>query len=580
MTHKPNARINRVRPAPVLAGLACWLAFIWIFDWMRRFTLRRKHRFIHFGPNRLHRRYGVEHFLVVGVSGSGKTLIVKGVMDSVFHDSIPGRACVYDGKLDLLPSVYAATGTHPDQIDSGDARVKLLNPLDVRAYAWDLAKDIDSPITAAQFAKILVPDGEGAENDGSFFDCAVRDILSAVLLVLINHVPNKGSWTFRDLILASMYEPYTRYLFDLAESQANPRLPVVSRVQSTYLDCDPKTSSNIRATMSTKLSIFEPVAACWDAARKLERTVSLSDWASDDSRDILVLGNDEASRACMDPINRALFKRISELTISRRESSDAEKRTGDNQTWFILDEIKEAGRLDGLSSLLTKGRSKGASIVLAFQDIEGLRHVYGEKIANELTSQCNNAAFLRITSPATSQWAADSFGSKLRTAQSRGMSLGSDGQPNMSNDTHEEERPLLYTADLMELPLPTKKRGVFGFYRMAGIPIKSRRDTFAVWKPKMAKKPKGAPESHPSLSAFIARPVEDQYLMPWDESDFERLGFPSGVPPLGPSAKPVTPKVEDLMRDFLNSKPAQDEAEPKPKPQDDLSEEPQEETDA
>lgn len=521
-----------------------------LIGWMRKILAGRMNH-IRFGPHRLHCRYGTEHFQVVGISGSGKTLIVRELMTSVFHKSKPGRGCVYDGKLDLLPTVYEAAGATPQQVTSGTSRVKLMNPLDKRGYAWDLAKDIDSPITAAQFAGILVPEGEGTENEGAFFDCAVRDILAAVLLVFINHVPNKGSWTFRDLILAAMYEPYTRFIFSLADGQQNHPLPIVARVTSSYLDCDPKTSSNIRATMSTKLSIFEPIAACWDAARKLGRTASLSDWASDGNTDILVLGNDEASRTSMDPINRALFRRLSELIISRPELTEAERKSGDSQTWFILDEIKEAGRLDGLSSLLTKGRSKGACMVLAYQDIEGLRHVYGDKIANELTAQCNNSAFLRIASPSTAQWAADSFGSKLRTVRGRGTSFGTDGQPSLSNDFHEEERPLLYTSDFMDLPLPTKKKGVFGFYRMAGISVPSRDAALTVWKPKQSRAKKAKTKAHRSLTAFLPRPVEDQYLKPWDESDFARLGFQAEVPSHVPTPKPEGPKVASAMKDYL-----------------------------
>jgi hypothetical protein len=143
----------------------------------------------------------------------------------------------------------------------------------------------------------------------------------------------------------------------------------------------------------------------------------------------------------------------------------------------------------------------------------------------------------------------------------------------MSNDTHEEERPLLYTADFIELPLPTKKRGVFGFYRMADVPIKSRKDALAIWKPKTTKTSISVNESHSSLAAFIPRPVADQYIRPWDESDFERLGFTGEVPPLF-RTKPRSPKVEDVMRDFLDSRPEQ--AEDDSRPSEDGSEHPEE----
>lgn len=51
---------------------------------------------------------------------------------------------------------------------------------------------------------------------------------------------------------------------------------------------------------------------------------------------------------------------------------------------MFLDELRDLGRLDALNRLLLKGRSKNVSVVLGFQDIEGLREVYGDKVANEI----------------------------------------------------------------------------------------------------------------------------------------------------------------------------------------------------
>ena len=86
-------------------------------------------------------------------------------------------------------------------------------------------------------------------------------------------------------------------------------------------------------------------------------------------------------RQSLDAINQAIFKRAAELLLAQDESPERE-------TWIILDELREAGKLDGLTSLLSKGRSFGARVVVGFQDIEGLRAVYGEKEANEMPPDC------------------------------------------------------------------------------------------------------------------------------------------------------------------------------------------------
>ncbi|MFX8836738.1 type IV secretion system DNA-binding domain-containing protein, partial [Acinetobacter baumannii] len=78
------------------------------------------------------------------------------------------------------------------------------------------------------------------------------------------------------------------------------------------------------------------------------------------------------------------------MILAREEQPTTAKDSGMQQAWFFLDEVREAGELDGLSRLMTKGRSKGACVVLGFQDIDGMRDVYGDQVANEICAQCNN----------------------------------------------------------------------------------------------------------------------------------------------------------------------------------------------
>ena len=87
------------------------------------------------------------------------------------------------------------------------------------------------------------------------------------------------------------------------------------------------------------------------------------------------------NRAAIDTITQLLGKRLSEQVLATEERPKDRQHT----TWFFLDEVRQAGRLDGLSALITKGRSKGAVVLLGFQGIE----VYGREAANELVGQRN-----------------------------------------------------------------------------------------------------------------------------------------------------------------------------------------------
>ena len=75
------------------------------------------------------------------------------------------------------------------------------------------------------------------------------------------------------------------------------------------------------------------------------RKISLNEWVSDRGKEncVLILGNNERARAAMDRINQVLFKRVTELLLDLPED-----RTGTRRNWIFLDELADAGKLEGL----------------------------------------------------------------------------------------------------------------------------------------------------------------------------------------------------------------------------------------
>ena len=288
------------------------------------------------------------------------------------------RAVIYDAKQDLL-SLLSGMGIR--------ARVHILNPLDARSAAWDMAADVTSPAAALQAATLLIPK---ATNDANpFFSNAARQLLYGVLLALIQTAPRR--WTLRHVVLILRSESLLRQVLSSTDS---------TRYLLQFFE-QASTFQNILSTVLTRLAPFEIVAAAWDRS---ENRISLREFLESES--ILVLGNDEDNRAAIDTINQLLFKRLSELVLAQPEVPPGSLRT----TWILLDEVRQAGKLDGLAALSTKGRSKGAALLLGFQDINGPRDVYGREVADELVGQCNTKAILRLNSPETASWASKLIG--------------------------------------------------------------------------------------------------------------------------------------------------------------------------
>ncbi|MBL9171423.1 MAG: type IV secretion system DNA-binding domain-containing protein [Verrucomicrobiales bacterium] len=437
-------------------------------------------------------RVAYGHLAVVGATGSGKTLLQRLLMQSVLPHigTHPGqRALIYDAKQDILGLLGGMDLR---------CRIDLLNPLDSRSVAWDLAADVTSPAAAWQAATLLIP--KATHDANPFFSNAARHLLYGVLLAFMLHAPLK--WTLRQLVLVLRQERLLRSL--LANHDATGYL-------LQYFE-HPSTFQNILSTLLTRMAPYEIIAAAWDRSRS---KISLRQWVDSDS--ILVLGNDEDNRAAIDTLNQLIFKRLSELILARPELKPEESET----TWLLLDEVRQAGKLDGLSALMTKGRSKGAAVLLGFQDINGLRDVYGREVADELVGQCNTKAILRLNSPETANWASRIVGSSefLETRKSRSRSrdvrdhgLHEGASFGVSFSDAITKRDLILDSEFLDFPETSLEAGLSGVF-VSPVTGAFRDHLPGRWLGDRLRSPL------PDFRNFIPRPEAHQYLRPWSNQD-------------------------------------------------------------
>lgn len=461
-----------------------------------------------FGLISLPSRVATTHFLISGATGSGKTLSLRLLMQSVLprigqgHDT---RAIIYDAKQDMLSILHGMKLS---------CKIVTLNPFDERCAAWNMAKDITSPATAQQIAAILVPEEKYSSNP--FFSDAARALLTGVLIALLKSAP--GAWTFRDVVYVMKSGSRLKSLL--------LRCPETRDLVEQYFSNE-KTSNDVMATVATKMQRYEFIAAAWDRA---ETKLSLRDWLTDEY--ILVIGNDEATRTALDAINQVVFKRLTELVLAQTES-----RT--RRTWVFLDEFRQAGKLDGINGLLTMGRSKGVCAVLGFQDIEGLSTVYGDRETAEIVGLCANKGILRSDSPNTAKWASSLFGEReiIEFRSSAGESSGSSSNSFAIGSTHSSQssnsmseqvakRDVILPSEIMDLPPTSFDTTLPGFYIIpeAGA---YRVNISGPWIESAL-----MPTSH-DVPNIIRRPDEHQYLRVWDAEDLKRLGLDTQRPASG-----------------------------------------------
>lgn len=388
------------------------------------------------------------------------------------------RALVYDAKGDML-SILSGMN-----ISGG---IRTLNPFDARSVAWDMAADVRDKSAALDVASIFIPPEEGQNR---YFSDAARAIVAGIMVAFHELAP--GAWTFRDLVFAARTEGRLR--------QVLGAVPDTAELIAEYF-LERRTFLNTKSTISARMAILEPIAALWHHATQ---RMSLRSWLSGNL--VLVVGNHEALRAPLDAMNRILFQRLCAFMLTAEE-------TATPHTWVFLDEVREAGHLDGLSRLMTKGRSKGVRVIMGFQDMEGMRAAYGDRLANELVAMCENTAILKLNSPATAQWAAQLIGEYEATEYTRGVSHGPGGTT-YSTSEHIARRDAVLASELRELP-PADRNECHGYF------ITPRQGVFRArvrYGPLLMS---AGPEPN-----FIERPASHHKLVPWTDEDRARLNLP------------------------------------------------------
>jgi len=368
-----------------------------------------------------------KHFMICGAVGAGKTTAIELYLQSIaprFRSdrAVPEQLIIFDAMRDIVPTL-AGFGLGPEQ-----ENVWLLNPFDERCAVWNLAEAAQTPAMARYIATLLVPPEK--DSTSPFFSTAARDLLVYVMWGLNTVLETR--WTFRDLLCAADSREHIEMV-----TAHHPR---ARRLALSILK-DDKHAFGVISTLTTKLGQFEEVAALWHS-RPQARRFSIAEFMSKPG--VLVLGWDPVLNESLWPINAILLKAISDEILR-----GPRRRTP--RHWFVFDEFRAMGKVEAIHNLLNRGRSKGASVLIALQTIEGLIDVYQSHRAEDILSACAHKTILRLGDPKSAAWAEEYFGKIRRTEQTHSESWSSQGHSeSVQYDT--KERSVFLASYFMDLP--------------------------------------------------------------------------------------------------------------------------------
>ena len=274
------------------------------------------------------------------------------------------------------------------------------------------------------------------------------------------------------------------------------------------------------------------IAAHESRIRPLEKQSALVWWNSNTT------GRDEDFKAPLDALNRVIFNQLVQLSLKQPNTERA-------NTWFFLDELREAGKLDRINALIVEGRSHGIRVVIGFQDIDGLREVYGEHAANEIAGVCVNKAFLRLDSESTAQWAAKLIGDAEHREFTTTVSSNVQNNRETTSTRNESvvKREAALASQLMRSDMPDKQRKLFyGYYITPAIGVYAGRVHFGPLR-----------DPARNVRNFVPHPDQHQYLPRRTDDDERRLGFSPSIAEREPSHDSPTPEptMERITLDDL-----------------------------
>ena len=446
-----------------------------------------------FGTQAIPRALAKQHFLFIGTTGSGKTLLQRQLLAPVLSGICPGkdqRALIFDAKNDIVPYLVHIGVTCP---------IYSLNPLETRdanpiACSWNIAADIQSPARALNLVANLIPAEKGGANQ--YFTDSARHVVTAVCESFIRHSPT--TWEFSDLVFATLCQERIREIL---------RRDAPGREVLDGFFRDERTAYQVFTTIYSRMGYFRPVAAMWQRASK---SISLSKWLKTNS--ILLIGSNATVKTALDAINEQIVRVVVEEIDEQRDSKKRE-------TWLWIDEARLAGPLlkSGiLSQAAVKARSRGGCLVLGIQDIEGFREAAGTRLANEIVAQCSHKALLRMEGDESAKFASSLVGSFETIEWFKGES-GKVGCKTQSESEQRVTKQAVLPSEFYNIPVTNKRNGLTGFFLSP---------TFGAIRstvPGRLFEPQFVPEEVERYHAFSKRKASEQTLRSWEVGDRCRL---------------------------------------------------------
>ena len=326
---------------------------------------------IQLGASTIPREKECEHFLITGSPGAGKSTLIRQMLTQV-RDRCQ-TAIVLDVDSEFVQEFY----------DEGRGDV-VLNPLDSRCPFWSPwleFRDKSFTMDAEAMATSLVRGAPRTPTEEFFRDSA-RTLIEAIFEKVSDRRHSGGIADFLALPRPEIHKK-------LAGTRAYPLVDEHAAEQGTGI-----ISVAANATKAFyHLPRREQTNQLWSARQ----------WASQ-RRGWIFLSSTEDARAAIQSLQGVWLDALTRWLMAAD--------IGSEQVWIFADELPAMGYQNQIEQLLTRGRKRGLSVVIGFQNVSQLRAIYGRDRTVTMSSAPTTKIILRCDEAETATWASDLLGKR------------------------------------------------------------------------------------------------------------------------------------------------------------------------
>lgn len=346
------------------------------------------------------------HTLIEGATGSGKTQILKGMVD--FIRARGDAVVIVDDNYDLHKSFGRA----------GDI---VLSAFDDAGPGWLPQNEIRSPADWSALAQSFIGDGKG--------EAAQWHQMAKALFAAVGRGYSR--------ILEEAGEPFDHVEFFhlLTQASAEDLAPFIKGTAATSLGVNDKALNNVRMTFFSALKF-------WEHLRPGD--FSLRNWVEQGgNRPSIFI---PYSRRSLEEAKSLISCWLDQIITTACDLGEDRE----NRVWIIIDELSGLGEVSGLKTAVTLLRKTGFRVVCGIQNYEQVEDLYGKAGAKTITNNMVNKVVLRAGDPTTAERQSALIGDARFRIFKASESL-SQGGTGVSRSIEEKVERLVLASELSNL---------------------------------------------------------------------------------------------------------------------------------